>query len=133
IAGNTAVTDSPDVLGSFTSEGFNLIGNGSGGSGFTATGDQVGTSSNALDPKLGPLADHGGPSFTMAPLPGSPSLDAGSRFGATTDQRGLPRPVDLIATPNASGGDGSDIGAYEVPPTVSINNTSVAEGNSGIP
>ena len=33
---------------------------------------------------------------------------------ASTDQRGLPRPVDDPAMANAIGGDGSDIGAYEV-------------------
>jgi hypothetical protein len=30
------------------------------------------------------------------------------------DQRGLTRPVDLSAVPNAPGGDGTDIGAFEV-------------------
>src|SRR5262249_4669921 len=28
-----------------------------------------------VDPKLGPLADNGGPTMTMAPLPGSPAID----------------------------------------------------------
>ena len=41
-------------------------------------------------------------------------LDAGSSFGLTIDERFAPRPVDLSFVPNAPGGDGSDIGAFEV-------------------
>ncbi len=56
------------------------------------------------DPKLGPLADNGGPTWTMALLPGSPAIDAGNTsLAPATDQRGLPRPVGLAA----------DIGAFE--------------------
>jgi Ca2+-binding RTX toxin-like protein len=40
-------------------------------------------------------------------------VDKGDSFGATADQRGLPRPTDLGMIRNAAGGDGSDIGAYE--------------------
>jgi hypothetical protein len=50
----------------------------------------------------------------MVPGEGSPAIDAGSAFGPTTDQRGLPRPADLPGVPNAA--DGSDIGAVEVQP-----------------
>ena len=42
------------------------------------------------DPLLGPLADNGGPTETMALLPGSPAIGAGSNCPAT-DQRGEPR------------------------------------------
>src|SRR5205814_358340 len=36
----------------------------------------------------------------------------------TTDQRGVPRPYDFSSLTNATGGDGSDIGAVEfIPPT----------------
>ena len=68
------------------------------------------------DPQLGPLHDNGGPTPTIAPAPGSPVIDAGSAFGLPTDQRGLPRPLDLPSRPNAD--DGSDIGALEVHPPV---------------
>ena len=45
------------------------------------------------DPRLGPLANNGGPTFTQALLPGSPAIDAGVAVpGVTTDQRGDPRP-----------------------------------------
>ena len=50
----------------------------------------------------------------------SPAIDAGHSGGLTTDQRGLPRPIDDPNTPNAEGGDGSDIGAYEGDPNLRI-------------
>jgi CSLREA domain-containing protein len=67
-----------------------------------------------VDPMLGPLAENGGPTPTHALLEGSPAIDKARSFGATTDQRGLPRPFDLGAITNATRGDGSDIGAYEL-------------------
>jgi hypothetical protein len=83
--------------GSITDGGHNLSSDGS--CAFTAIG-----SMNDTDPKLGPLADNGGPTLTMALLPGSPAIDAGSAVGApATDQRGVPRPQDA----------GVDIGAFE--------------------
>jgi hypothetical protein len=63
------------------------------------------------DPLLGALADNGGPTRTLAPATGSPVIDAGAAFGLTTDQRGLPRPSDVLDVANV--GDGSDIGAVE--------------------
>ena len=64
-------------------------------------GDIVG-----VDPKLGPLQVNGGSTPTMALLPGSPAIDAGSNpLGLTSDQRGYsPRVVGAAA----------DIGAYEL-------------------
>ena len=59
----------------------------------------------------------------MALLPGSPAIDQGKSFGITTDQRGRARPYDFPAIPNAGGGDGSDIGAFEAypaPPSLNI-------------
>ncbi len=56
------------------------------------------------EPKLGPLADNGGPTLTMALLPGSPAIDAGNTsLAPATDQRGFPRPA----------GPAADIGAFE--------------------
>jgi hypothetical protein len=75
-------------------------------------GATIGGTALTADPQLGPLADNGGATRTMAPAAPSPVLDAGAAFGLTTDQRGLPRPLDLLSIPNA--GDGSDIGALEV-------------------
>ncbi len=101
IAGNSAPTG-PDVDGAVTSLGYNLIGNSSGGSGFAAS-DLVG-----VNPLLGPLQDNGGPTETMALLPGSAAIDAGNNAlipsGITTDQRGASRELS----------GGVDIGAFEV-------------------
>jgi hypothetical protein len=66
------------------------------------------------NPLLGPLQDNGGPTDTMALNPASPAIDAGGSFGLSTDQRGDPRRVDFSGVPNASGGNGADIGALEV-------------------
>jgi hypothetical protein len=102
----------PDVSGTFTTTDSNLIGDGTG-SNFTnsVNGNIVGTSTNPIDPKLGPLQDNGGPTFTHALLPGSPAINAGNNAnipaGIDTDQRGEPRIV----------GDTVDIGAFEAAST----------------
>jgi hypothetical protein len=85
------------------------------------------------DPGLGPLADNGGPTLTMALLPGSPAIDAGNTsLAPATDQRGFPRPAGLAA----------DIGAFEygsVMPTVTISRSGayglniLGCGNAGQP
>ncbi len=107
IAGNAAGS-APDVGGIFSSGGYNLIGSTNGSSGFGATGDQLN-----VNPLVGPLQDNGGSRPTMALLLGSPAIDKGKSFGLTIDQRGEPRPFDWPLVPNAAGGDGSDIGAFE--------------------
>jgi CSLREA domain-containing protein len=67
------------------------------------------------DPQLGALADNGGPTRTMLPSNTSPVIDQGrAQAGLTTDQRGEPRTVDNAQTEPA-GGDGTDIGAVELP------------------
>jgi hypothetical protein len=79
-----------------------LLGVGDGAIGIPngSAGNLVG-----LDPKLGPLQDNGGPTPTMALLPGSPAINAGSNpLNLTADQRGY--------TPRAAGG-APDIGAFE--------------------
>jgi predicted outer membrane repeat protein len=113
IALNTSA-DGPDVKGLLRSKGFNLVGNDSGATiSEPQPSDQIGTSTSPIDPKLGPLQDNGGPTFTHALLPGSPAKDQGESSGSTTDQRGFPRPVDLPGIANAPDGDGADIGAFE--------------------
>jgi hypothetical protein len=65
------------------------------------------------DPMLAPLGECGGPTQTMALLPGSPAIDAGDSTASglpSTDQRGFAR----------ISGAAVDIGAYEVQlPTLS--------------
>jgi predicted outer membrane repeat protein len=104
VAGNAAPS-SPDVAGLLSSLGHNLIGDGTGGSGFAGT-DLVGTSTSPIDPLLAPLGDYGGPTQTMALLPGSPALDVGGLTDSEWDQRG-PGYARLI-------NGATDIGAYEV-------------------
>jgi hypothetical protein len=94
-----------------TSLGFNL--ESTDQCGFGAAGDQI----NA-DPKLGPLQNNGGRTATMAPGATSPAVDRGSISGQPGDQRGVQRPIEFPQIPNspAAGGDGSDIGAFELQP-----------------
>jgi hypothetical protein len=44
----------------------------------------------------------------------SPAVDKGNADTLLRDQRGLARIEDLPAVANAEGGDGSDIGAFEI-------------------
>jgi CSLREA domain-containing protein len=56
--------------------------------------NDLGTNIVNQDPQLGPLQDNGGPTFTMAPAPTSPVIDAGNPAFVPppiTDQRGLTR------------------------------------------
>ena len=113
VAGNSATTSHNDIYGYLqsTSE-YNLIGDGSGVSPI-ASSNLIGTTANPLNPMLGPLVNNGGPTQTMALLPGSPAIDAGSNALAvdasgnplTTDQRG-------VGFPRVANGT-VDIGAYE--------------------
>ena len=121
IAGNNGVK--PDVGGGFTSNGYNLIGQSDGSTGFTdgVNNDQVGTIASPIDPLLLPLANNGGTTRTHAFAGGSTAIDKGSTTGSGTDQRGSTRPIDLAGYSNAPGGNGADIGAFEAqtaPPPV---------------
>ena len=92
----------PDVSGAFASGGHNLIGDGTGGTGFI-NGDIVGTSLNPIDPKLGPLANNGGQTKTHALKAGSPAIDDGDNANLPpTDQRGAGFPRRRTATATAS-------------------------------
>lgn len=73
------------------------------------------TDLSGVNPNLSPLQNNGGFTETHALQAGSPAIDKGKRLSTlTTDQRGVARPTDDPAIPNAQGGDGSDIGAYEI-------------------
>ena len=113
IAGNTnTVAQSPDAAGTFTSFGYNLIGSGVGNSFAAGSPSLLGNFVGAAA-RLAPLADNGGFSLTHAPLYNS-LLDDGGGPGLTVDARGLVRPIDFSDLVNANGGNGSDIGAYEI-------------------
>ena len=92
VVGNTA-SGGPDVDGFITSQGNNLVGVTDGSSGWVAS-DLTGTIAAPLDPVLARLGNFGGPTQTMALLPGSPAIDAGNNAhipdGVTTDQPRAP-------------------------------------------
>ncbi len=105
VAGNTATGGAPSDIGgneapSITGS-FNLIGTGgSGGVTGSVQGNIVLGSLAGLG--LAPLGNYGGSTQTIALLPGSPALDAGTAVaGITTDQRGEPLDVSI------------DIGAFQ--------------------
>jgi hypothetical protein len=106
IAGNSAI-NAPDFSGAVNSRGNNLVGETDGSTGWIAS-DLSGTSANPLDPNLAPLGDYGGPTQTMALLPGSPAIGAGIVANdpqgnpIATDQRG--EPLDSLDP---------DIGAFQ--------------------
>jgi hypothetical protein len=114
---NCAVVSS----GTLTSTGFNIDEGNTCGSNQATDLD--------VDPQLGALADNGGPTETMAIPSTSPATDGGlATAGFTADQRGVPRPTNL-ANPNAAGGDGTDIGAFEVPQFVVSNSNDAGDGS----
>ena len=111
IALNTSPSG-PNVKGTLNSGGFNLIGSVSGV--FVTppqASDQLGVTSPQLN--LDALHANGGPTPTHALLTGSVAIDKGNSSGSATDQRGVPRPIDLVSVTNVTGGDGGDIGAFE--------------------
>ena len=140
VASNTDAGSSPDIRISPDSSDVFLVSNSligrNNGTNLTATagttpnanGNFIGGATDAtkINPKLGPLANNGGPTKTMALLTGSLAIDHGSNANAvdvtksnaalTTDQRGVSfsRFVDgdlLGATPAAI----VDMGAFEFP------------------
>lgn len=96
---NTIVANSPsgvDCAGPITDFGHNLDSDGSCVNAINSL--------SGVDPKLGPLADNGGPTPTHALLAGSPALGMGFSSKAKADQRGEERPSHAGC---------SDIGAFE--------------------
>ncbi|MEH2117915.1 DUF4347 domain-containing protein [Nostoc sp.] len=134
IAGNfdnsTSANIYPDVAGSFSDSGNNLIGNNTGSTGLT-TSTLVGSSASPINPKLGPLQNNGGATFTDALLAGSPAINAGNNSlvagSVTTDQRGIGF--------NRISDNTVDIGAYEVqstsPPPVNTDTVVTNTNDSG--
>jgi hypothetical protein len=86
-----------NTFGAFTDGGWNLSSDAASSLGSS-------TSEQKVDPKLGSLAAHGGPTLTMALLSGSPAIDKiDPQRSPPTDQRGFARPANGL----------SDIGAFE--------------------
>lgn len=106
-----APTAGPNVDGTITSNGHNLLGVSTEAVGFGGPGDKIGA-----NPMLAALANNGGPTETMALQVGSAAIDAGVAAKATADQRGLPRTFNDPGVVNAPTSDGTDIGAFERQP-----------------
>lgn len=113
-----------DNGGAFTSNGHNLFDDKG-----TDCADNPGPASTDLlnkKPKLGALADNGGPTKTEALLKGSPAVDAASAALCQTEPvsptAATPSPVDQrgISRPQ---GPGCDIGAFEAQPDVGLTGT----------
>ena len=125
IAGNTAANglgdaagapiSGPNVDGTITSSGHNLISVATEAVGFSGPGDKIGA-----NPMLAALADNGGPTPTMALNAGSAAIDAGVAAAATSDQRGRPRTFDDPVVAAAATSDATDIGAFERQPLCSL-------------
>lgn len=105
-----------DQLGTVISLGYNLSSDNGGGY-LTATGDQINT-----DPRLGPLQDNGGPTFTHLPASDSPAIDAGDPT-LGMDQRGL----GFLQVVNGR----IDIGATEVQATSTPTPTATPKPHGG--
>jgi hypothetical protein len=98
------VTTNGNVHGTVIDGGHNISSDASAT--FTAT-----SSRNSLNPLLGPVADNGGSTLTMALLPASPAIDAADDFMCPpTDQRGVQRPMAYHC----------DIGTFELAPALTL-------------
>jgi hypothetical protein len=106
--------------GTFVSLGYNLSDDAAGGAAGTAPGGFLNHSGDQrnTDPltDLAGVKDNGGATVTLALRAASPAIDQGKSntiLSSNNDARGEPRPFDDPNVANASGGDASDIGAYE--------------------
>ncbi len=110
VAGDTGASGSPSDIGGPDSTNVvgtdNLVGTGGSGGISSGTGGNI-VLSSLVNLCLAPPGNYGGPTLTIALLPGCPAIDAGSNnlipAGVSTDQRGEPRVV----------GGSVDIGAFE--------------------
>jgi CSLREA domain-containing protein len=113
VADNTATTSGPDLAsegGSGYAADYSLLETTTGA---TVTDTVAGSNITGQDPQLGALAANGGPTQTKLPATASPAIDTGISNSLTTEQRGTARTVDRPPA-NATGGDGTDIGAVEL-------------------
>jgi hypothetical protein len=114
--GNGSNQNCAIISGTIASGGFNDDYSPGGASCFLPPSHATDLTTNPL--LAGALANNGGPTQTLALQPSSPVIDQGSSSiggpDPTHDQRGLTRPVDFSGVANAAGGNGADIGAFEV-------------------
>ena len=125
VAANVVQDIQRDGSAVMTNGGFNLIGENTSVAtefpeGLPNGTNYVGTDAMPLNPMIGPLAYNGGRPFTHALLAGSVAIDKGNSSGLAVDQRNYHRPIDIAGIPNAPGGDGADIGAFEFQSTPAV-------------
>jgi uncharacterized repeat protein (TIGR01451 family)/CSLREA domain-containing protein len=104
-----------NLRGVFNSQGNNVFGTIDNAFIIPGTDDQF--NAGLLELKLSALQDNGGPILTHSLGCGSVAIDKGvSSAGLTTDQRGtgFQRTFDDPFVDNASSGDGTDVGAFEL-------------------
>jgi Tol biopolymer transport system component len=149
VAGNfLSASYADDLSGTFNGNGNNLIGSLTGASGTIGTGTDI-TFASAGITNINQVLDttlrnNGGLTLTHALVAGSCAINAGNNAlipADTNDMDGDDNtteqiPFDQRGTSfNRIAGSTVDIGAFEVQgaaiPTVSVNNVSITEGNSG--
>ena len=100
----------PDIYGALATADHNLVGDATGSTGIVngVNGNIVGGNGHpVINADLGPLQNNGGPTQTMALLPGSLAIGHGNNaFAPAKDQRGFTRLDEL--------GERTDIGAFEL-------------------
>lgn len=96
IVANNVAALGPDISGTVTSNGYNIIRNTSGATITPTFGDQFG-----VNPVLNAFGNYGGQTDTVPLDPSSPAINTGGPGCPPTDQRGSPRQ------------DNCDIGAFE--------------------
>jgi hypothetical protein len=103
IVSNSATRRGPDIFGAVTGSN-NLIRDGQGVGGITdgVNGNMVGTAENPKDPQLAPLANNGGPTFTMNLLPGSPALNAGGALTTAITGMAASKDANTVTVADAS-------------------------------
>ncbi|MGH7231148.1 MAG: choice-of-anchor Q domain-containing protein [Nitrospiraceae bacterium] len=126
--GSPFTGEASDCHPAITSNGSNFIGSNLNCTIENQNNDQIGTGDAPLDPRLGTLDFHGGPTQNHVPhtmSPASPVIDAGSGC-FNVDQRGRTRPRDG----NGNNVSQCDIGAVEWQPGVDPGRG--VEGSAGL-
>ncbi len=108
---NTAQNCATNVGNVLTTSNYSLFSDNS--CTFTAGANNVAN----LAPLIGPLQNNGGPTKTHALLSLSPAIDRGdTSCNVNTDQRGEPRPVNIVGVSPIDAQTRCDIGAFELQP-----------------
>ncbi|MBL9128455.1 MAG: hypothetical protein JNL97_12450, partial [Verrucomicrobiales bacterium] len=108
VSANTAVQQGGGIYGDNVSLRYCIVAGNISAADVDFSGAPISSGANLIggDPRLGSLADNGGPTQTLALLGGSSARDAATDSSAIADQRGLP----MNGVP--------DLGAFEAQPRV---------------